>query len=77
MMPQVYQAILHACLDHRCLSVEKFSRWLRSICTVLLSRNTASDRTKAIGYMEQAVAVLDEHGDLHDDSGDVRAHHEL
>ncbi|EGN94196.1 hypothetical protein SERLA73DRAFT_115156 [Serpula lacrymans var. lacrymans S7.3] len=65
------EAILHACLDHRCLSVEKFSRWLRSICTVLLSRNTASDRTKAIGYMEQAVAVLDEHGDLHDDSGDL------
>ncbi|KAH7925693.1 SPO22-domain-containing protein [Leucogyrophana mollusca] len=58
------EAILHAYLSRGCLSIEKFSRWLRSTCTILLSRNTSTDRTKAIGYMEQAIAVLEEHGDL-------------
>ena len=52
--------------------MEKFSRWLRSICTILLSRNGEADRVKAIGYMEQAVAVLEEHGDLDSDRDDVR-----
>jgi len=55
------EAILHASLDRSVLSVEKFSRWLRAICTILLSRNSAADRTKAIGYVEQAVNVLGEH----------------
>lgn len=41
--------------------MEKFSRWLRAICTILLSRNSPSDRTKALGYVEQAVAVLDQY----------------
>ena len=52
------------------LSVEKFSRWLRAICTILLSRNSAADRTKAIGYVEQAVGVLQEHAA--DDDPQVR-----
>ncbi len=43
------------------LSVEKFARWLRAISTILLARNSTSDRTKAVGYVEQAVAVLEEH----------------
>ncbi|OCH94172.1 hypothetical protein OBBRIDRAFT_810677 [Obba rivulosa] len=55
------EAILHASLDRTCLSVEKFSRWLRAICTILLSRNTTADRAKAIGYVEQAVSVLEDH----------------
>ncbi|KAI0085689.1 meiosis protein SPO22/ZIP4 like-domain-containing protein [Irpex rosettiformis] len=55
------EAILHASLDHSSLSVEKFSRWLRAICTILLSRNTQDDRTRAIRYVEQAISVLDEH----------------
>lgn len=55
------QAILHASLDRSALSVDKFSRWLRAICTILLSRNTAADRIKAIGYVEQAVQVLEDH----------------
>ncbi|EMD41466.1 hypothetical protein CERSUDRAFT_128264 [Gelatoporia subvermispora B] len=55
------EAILHASLDRTCLSIGKFSRWLRAICTILLSRNTAADRAKAIGYAEQAVTVLEEH----------------
>jgi len=62
------QAILHASLDRSALSVEKFARWLRAICTILLARNTAPDRLKAIGYIEQAITVLEVHGG--DDVGD-------
>jgi hypothetical protein len=62
------QAILHASLDRSALSVEKFARWLRAICTMLLARNTAPDRLKAISYIEQAIVVLEEHGG--DDVGD-------
>ncbi|KAH9964596.1 hypothetical protein BC827DRAFT_1265857 [Russula dissimulans] len=61
-------AILHASLDRSALSVEKFARWLRAICTMLLARNTAPDRLKAIDYIEQAIVVLEEHGG--DDVGD-------
>ncbi|KAH7884118.1 hypothetical protein F5I97DRAFT_1969338 [Phlebopus sp. FC_14] len=57
-------AILHACLAHNQLPLDKFSRWLRSICTILLSQGTAPDRSKAIQYMAQASAVLEEHGNL-------------
>ncbi|KAF9231600.1 hypothetical protein BU15DRAFT_68195 [Melanogaster broomeanus] len=57
-------AILHACLTHSHLSLEKFSRWLRSMCTILLSQGTAPDRWKAMQYVEQANAVLEEHGAL-------------
>jgi hypothetical protein len=35
---------------------------------MLLARNTAPDRLKAIGYIEQAIIVLEEHGS--DDNGD-------
>jgi hypothetical protein len=35
---------------------------------MLLARNTAPDRLKAIGYVEQAIIVLEEHGG--DDVGD-------
>lgn len=58
------QGILHACLVNSHLSLEKFSRWLRSICTILLSQGTVADRSKAIQYVEQASAVLEEHGNL-------------
>ncbi|KAE9404331.1 hypothetical protein BT96DRAFT_853832, partial [Gymnopus androsaceus JB14] len=53
------EAVLHATLDHNSLSVEKFSRWLRAICTIILARNTSADRVKAIGYIEQAVSVME------------------
>lgn len=66
------QAILRASLDHNSLSVEKFSRWLRATCSILLSRNTAPDRTRVINYIEQAITVLDEHGDMSGDDGEVR-----
>ncbi|KAI0825283.1 meiosis protein SPO22/ZIP4 like-domain-containing protein [Trametes gibbosa] len=55
------EGILHASLDRAALSVEKFSRWLRAICTILLSRSGPADRTKAVGYVEQAVGVLQDH----------------
>jgi len=57
------EAILRASLDHNSLSVEKFSRWLRGICTIILARNTPSDRLKAIGYVEQAVTVIEENSE--------------
>ncbi|KIM81848.1 hypothetical protein PILCRDRAFT_8503 [Piloderma croceum F 1598] len=56
------EALLHASLDRSCLSVEKFSRWLRAICTILLSRNGTADRVKALGYVEQSFAVMDTSG---------------
>jgi len=58
------QAILHACLAHSQLTLDKFSRWMRSICSILLSKGTEPDRSKAIQYFEQASAVLEEHGNL-------------
>ena len=61
------QAILHASLDRNTLSVEKFARWLRAICTMLLARNMAPDRLKAISYIEQAIVVLEDHGGDNDD----------
>ncbi|KIK65861.1 hypothetical protein GYMLUDRAFT_950153 [Collybiopsis luxurians FD-317 M1] len=54
------EAVLHATLDHNSLSIEKFARWLRAICTIILARNTSADRLKAIGYVEQAVNVMEQ-----------------
>ncbi|KAF8584952.1 SPO22-domain-containing protein [Ramaria rubella] len=54
------EAILHVCLDRNCMSVEKFSRWLRAICTILLARNTPADRARAVGYVEQGVGVIED-----------------
>ncbi|KAF9467007.1 hypothetical protein BDZ94DRAFT_1212000 [Collybia nuda] len=54
------EALLRSSLDHNHLSVEKFSRWLRAICTIILARNSETDRVKAIGYVEQALAVIED-----------------
>lgn len=40
---------------------QRFSRWLRGLCTIGLSRNTAGDRLKTIGYIEQALSVLEQY----------------
>ena len=45
-------------LDKKATSLAKFSRWLRTICTILLSRNASADRAKALNYIEQAVNVM-------------------
>ncbi|KAK0207833.1 hypothetical protein DFS33DRAFT_1408812 [Desarmillaria ectypa] len=50
------ESILRASLDHNSLSIDKFSRWLRALCTIMIARN---DRLKAIGYIEQAVGVIE------------------
>ncbi|KAI0033707.1 meiosis protein SPO22/ZIP4 like-domain-containing protein [Vararia minispora EC-137] len=63
--------ILHVSLDNQMLSVDKFSRWLRAICTMLLSRSTTPDRLKAVAYIEQAVAVLNDHADDRDERGEI------
>jgi hypothetical protein len=41
--------------------VEKFARWLRIVCTLLLSRNNDADRAKAVAYVEQAATVMADH----------------
>ena len=69
----IIQALLHACLDRSVLSIEGFSRWLRALCTILLSRNSAADRAKALGYVEQAFAVMESNGDDPKDSNQVCA----
>ncbi|KIY73384.1 hypothetical protein CYLTODRAFT_386998 [Cylindrobasidium torrendii FP15055 ss-10] len=56
---EALEAILHASLDHGSLSVDKFSRWVRAICTIMLAKNSAAERVKAIGYVEQAVTVME------------------
>lgn len=53
--------------------VDKFSRWLRAICTILLARNQPSDRVKALGYVEQAIDVIKDHSDDGDDQDEVRS----
>ncbi|KAG2053918.1 SPO22-domain-containing protein [Suillus hirtellus] len=60
------EATLHACLARGHFSLEKFARWLRAMCIILLTRATGGDRSKAIGYVDQAIAVLEEHGDARD-----------
>ncbi|KAJ3735950.1 meiosis protein SPO22/ZIP4 like-domain-containing protein [Lentinula guzmanii] len=53
------EAVLHATLDHNSLSLDKYARWLRAIATIILARNTSADRIKAIGYIEQAVSMME------------------
>ena len=45
------------------MSISKFSRWMRAICFILLSKNRPTDRAKALSYMQQAVEVLKDHAD--------------
>jgi hypothetical protein len=61
--------MLLACLNKSVLDIEKFSRWLRAICSILLARNRPSDRVKALGYIEQAVEVMKDH--VPDDGNDI------
>ncbi|KAG2023937.1 hypothetical protein CC2G_001538 [Coprinopsis cinerea AmutBmut pab1-1] len=60
-LQECLEAILNASLEHESLSVERFARWLRAICTIILSRNSPEDRTKAVGYIEHAVSVIQEY----------------
>lgn len=58
LLTSCFQAILKTSIDRGHVGCEKFSRWLRAICTILLSRGRPSDRIKALGYVEQAVDVM-------------------
>jgi len=40
------------------MAVDKFSRWLRAICIILLARNGPVDRQKALVFLEQAAEVV-------------------
>jgi len=48
-------------MQQEAMSISKFSRWMRAICFILLSKNRPTDRAKALSYMEQAVEVLKDH----------------
>ena len=63
---------MHTSLDRGALSIEKFSRWLRATCTILLSRNSKTDRSKAVSYVEQALTVLGDHANSEEGEKDVR-----
>lgn len=69
------QALLHASLDRSSLSMERFSRWLRAICTILLARGNPTDRFKALGYVEQALAVMGSGGDDPCEENEVCCHY--
>ncbi|KIY53662.1 SPO22-domain-containing protein [Fistulina hepatica ATCC 64428] len=60
---EALESVLRASLNHSALSVTKFSRWLRGIVTIALARNTIEHRLKAIGFVEQAIAVMNENAD--------------
>lgn len=61
MLSFALQKLLRGLLMQVPVSVEKFSRWLRGLCTISLARNTSNDRLTAIGYIEQALTVLEHH----------------
>ncbi|KAG8833072.1 hypothetical protein FRC17_000077, partial [Serendipita sp. 399] len=62
--------IVRLASDQGIMSVQKFSRWLRAICTTLLSRGREADQAKALAYIQQAVDLLQEHGDVTDTESD-------
>ncbi|ELU43356.1 hypothetical protein AG1IA_02622 [Rhizoctonia solani AG-1 IA] len=67
--------MLRSSLRSKTISIDKFSRWLRALCTILLSRNRQQDRASALSFIEQAAEVIK---DNKDESGDqqVYAHDE-
>ncbi|QRV91649.1 G-protein alpha subunit [Ceratobasidium sp. AG-Ba] len=66
--------MLRSSLDSKHMSIDKFSRWLRAMCTILLARDKQQDRANALSFIEQAVEVIKENVD---ESGDqVYAHDE-
>ncbi|KAG8907771.1 hypothetical protein FRB99_002270 [Tulasnella sp. 403] len=52
------EAVLKSSIERGYIGRDKFSRWLRAIVTILLSRARPSDRVKAMGYIEQCVEVM-------------------
>jgi len=54
------EVILKSAVDRGHVGPDKFSRWLRALCSILLSRGRQSDRSAAQGYTEQALLVMEE-----------------
>ncbi|CAE7228948.1 unnamed protein product [Rhizoctonia solani] len=67
------EAMLRSSLRSQNISIDKFSRWLRALCTILLARNRQQDRASALSFIEQAVEVIK---DNKDDSGDQMYAHD-
>ncbi|CAE6472576.1 unnamed protein product [Rhizoctonia solani] len=67
------EAMLRSSLKSKNISVDKFSRWLRALCTILLARNRQQDRASALSFIEQAVEVIK---DNKDESGDQTYAHD-
>ncbi|CUA77764.1 hypothetical protein RSOLAG22IIIB_06771 [Rhizoctonia solani] len=67
------EAMLRSSLKSKNISVDKFSRWLRALCTILLARNRQQDRASALSFIEQAVEVIK---DNKDESGDQMYAHD-
>lgn len=65
------KAILYASLDRGAVAVEKFSRWLRAVCTILMASNRPEDRRKAASYIEQAADVIRDNPEVDNDENDV------
>ncbi|KAG9104677.1 hypothetical protein FRC06_000063 [Ceratobasidium sp. 370] len=65
--------MLRASLDSKHMSIDKFSRWLRALCTILLGRNKQQDRANALSFIEQAVEVIKEN---ENESGDQMYAHD-
>ncbi|KZV81777.1 SPO22-domain-containing protein [Exidia glandulosa HHB12029] len=55
------EAVLRASLDAGTLSIPKFARWLRAICTAYVGRER--DRARVLGYIDQAVEVMRDDAD--------------
>ncbi|KAH7330708.1 hypothetical protein B0J17DRAFT_580131, partial [Rhizoctonia solani] len=56
-------AMLRSSLRSNNISIDKFSRWLRALCTILLARNRQQDRASALSFIEQAVEVIKDNKD--------------
>ncbi|KAG8763910.1 hypothetical protein FRC11_009432 [Ceratobasidium sp. 423] len=67
------EAMLCSSLRSKNISIDKFSRWLRALCTILLARNRQQDRASALSFIEQAVEVIK---DNKDESGDQMYAHD-
>ncbi|CAE6451343.1 unnamed protein product [Rhizoctonia solani] len=67
------KAMLRSSLRSKNISIDKFSRWLRALCTILLARNRQQDRASALSFIEQAVEVIKDNKDT---SGDQMYAHD-
>ena len=76
-VPVIYTAlecILASAMQQEAMSISKFSRWMRAICFILLSKNRPTDRVKALSYIQQAVEVLKDHTGRAGDLASVWSH---